>query len=309
MPKSMTLMCPCDVTMTLAGLTSRCTRPCSMREAQRFGHLASDAHGVRELQRSLLQDGSQRLALDVFHDEEHLPVLVLDELVDLADERMIERGRQSRLARQPVHDVGCRRATRTNRLDGDDPAQLAILRAIDLAHAALTDELLDHVAVAPEIGRAGPRRFVADVVGLGDARKQRLHFLLKLRLTGAGFAQVGGPIGVSSTQGLLQDAICGVGLVAVHQAPRFGTGGLAQFLNTRAMVARVGRFYAAIPDWQQFSGRALQWDASLPRERNDARPLSRASGGRRRNRRRGCLATATLPRRDEYRLRVCDGAG
>ncbi len=70
--------------------------PGAVRRDERLGELRADAHDVRRWQR-IGTDVPERLPLDVFHDEEVAPVLLV-EVVDGSDVRMIEARQRLGLA-------------------------------------------------------------------------------------------------------------------------------------------------------------------------------------------------------------------
>ena len=106
-----------------------------VRGLQRVGDLLRDRQGVGEQQGATRNMRGQILALDQLHDEGS-GVGGLLESVDRADVRMIERGEHVRFAlkaRQPVRIADDRGG---EHLDGDRPFQIAVGRAIHLAHPA-----------------------------------------------------------------------------------------------------------------------------------------------------------------------------
>ena len=92
----------------------------------------------------------QRLALHVLHHDEHAAIGVAD-LVDLADERMIERGSGQRLATETrARDVVRLRRGR-QQLHRDAALETCVFRKKHFAHAAGAERRQDAVATAQQI--------------------------------------------------------------------------------------------------------------------------------------------------------------
>ena len=106
-----------------------------VRDRQTVGDLAGDLDHARGLQPLPLDRAVERLPGDELHDDERPAVQVAD-VVDGDDVRVVEQGRQPRLARQALGRDAVRRQLVGDELDGDEPAQARIARLIDLSHAA-----------------------------------------------------------------------------------------------------------------------------------------------------------------------------
>jgi hypothetical protein len=123
--------------------------------------LRGDRDRARRIERPLApQQRLEVAAGDVAHRDEQAP-LALTGLVDRDHVRVVEAGREPRLAQQPL--VG--RDARREQLEGDRAAEPEVRRAMDLAHPAAPEQLLDAV---PLDVRAGKR--VSDGHRLPPAR-------------------------------------------------------------------------------------------------------------------------------------------
>ena len=105
----------------------------------------------------------ESLALEALHDEEIDSVLVTN-VVERADMRMIEAGDRLRFALEPRPLGGIRRAPRREHLDGDGPIQPSIDGAIHVAHAATAEQIADFVPAQGSAGRNG-HVAVAHIIG------------------------------------------------------------------------------------------------------------------------------------------------
>ena len=111
MPKSMTLTAPVGVSMTFAGLMSRCTMPAwwEYSSAESTPAVISTASSMGTAC-AVAQDVAHGVALDVLHDDERhvgddaggLGEDVLAGVVDRDDRRVVERGGRLGLAAEPV---------------------------------------------------------------------------------------------------------------------------------------------------------------------------------------------------------------
>ena len=77
----------------------------AMRGVQRVGDLGAHVEGGVQAQRTGGEPILQRRALQILHDDERPPVLLAD-VVDGADVRVVERRRRLRLAREPAQGLG-----------------------------------------------------------------------------------------------------------------------------------------------------------------------------------------------------------
>ena len=89
----------------LAGLMSRWMMPARMRGVQRVGDLDAHVEQRVEAQRTGGEPVLQRRALQILHDDERSPVLLAD-VVDGADVRMVQRRRGPRFARETAQRLG-----------------------------------------------------------------------------------------------------------------------------------------------------------------------------------------------------------
>ena len=129
----------------------------AMRGVERLGQLVRDVDHLAHGQQRAARGGVQRLALDVLHHDEHAAVGVAD-LVDLADEGMIERGGGQRLAAQPLarHRVGLDRGRQ--HLHGDAALEPRVFGEKHLAHAAGAERREDAVAAGEQgFGQRGQK--------------------------------------------------------------------------------------------------------------------------------------------------------
>jgi hypothetical protein len=121
-------------------------QPLSVGGVERGRHLAADVECAVGAEAALgAQDGGEVAALDVLHREVEEAVL-LARVVHRDDVRVLERGGDARL---PVEALA--ESRRLGEIGGDDldcgaPAQVQVLGAIDHAHAAAADSLLDPVS-------------------------------------------------------------------------------------------------------------------------------------------------------------------
>ena len=131
---------------TLAGLTSRWIRPIACAASSARGDLAADVDRPVRAQAPVgAQDRGQVLALDELHREVEHPV-DLAGVVDGDDVRVLERGGDPRLAREALAEaLGLGEVGRDD-LDGGAALEVQVLRAVDHAHAAAADPLLDPVS-------------------------------------------------------------------------------------------------------------------------------------------------------------------
>ncbi len=86
----------------------------------------------------------ERLAVEQLHDDELLPVVIAD-VVQRADVRVVERGRDARFALEALDCLRIAREVGRQHLDGDLAAEPRVLGAIDDAHAAAVEDFDDAV--------------------------------------------------------------------------------------------------------------------------------------------------------------------
>ncbi len=107
-------------------------------------HAQRDRQSVSRRQRRLRQPLRQRLPLQQLHGQEELPVL-LAQLVELTDGRMIDACRHTRLALEPLPRLGIG-GIRPQRLDRDGTFEAVVVGRIDHAHASLAEYARNPVA-------------------------------------------------------------------------------------------------------------------------------------------------------------------
>ena len=112
----------------------------AVRAGQRVGQIQRDVQYLLDRQRSaLVQQGAQRSAADVFHDQ-IVAVAVLDRIEDRDDVRVIELPECFAFAPEAVHQVRViGHDILVQQLDGDNLAGVCIEAAVDVAHAAPPD--------------------------------------------------------------------------------------------------------------------------------------------------------------------------
>ncbi len=115
-----------------------------VRRGQRVGDLHRGLEKLFFRQRAGFNALLQRAALEQFHHHERVPVLLAD-VVDRADVRVVQRGRRARLALEAFLGVRVTEELLGQHLDRNLPAQPRVLGQVNLAHPALTDLLRDAV--------------------------------------------------------------------------------------------------------------------------------------------------------------------
>ena len=161
MPKSITLTAPVGVSMTFAGLMSRCTMPAwwEYSSAESTPAVISTASSIgtaapsRRMSRtvwpstySMTMNGTcATLAARLGGD-------VLAGVVHGDDRRVVERRRGLRLAAEPGLEGRVAGEVGAQDLDRDGPAEARVVADVDLGHAAAADELADLVAAAEDPG-------------------------------------------------------------------------------------------------------------------------------------------------------------
>ena len=125
-----------------------------VRGFERVGDLLRDRQRVGERDRAARDERGQILALDQLHHERG-EVGCLLESVDRGDVRMIERGEHFGFALKAREAIGVAGDRRRQHLDRDRPFQIAVGRAIDLAHAAGADGGDDFVGAEARAGGEG----------------------------------------------------------------------------------------------------------------------------------------------------------
>ena len=120
----------------------------------------------------------ESLALDQLHHQEAAVALVL-EAVERRDVGMVERRQHARLALEARQHVGPRAELGREQLDRDLAPEPAVARAVDLAHAAATEQAEDTVAGEPrsrleDRARRHPGR---GAVGSGHRRCGMAHLV------------------------------------------------------------------------------------------------------------------------------------
>ena len=80
---------------------SRWMMPARMRGVQRVGDLRAHVEGRVQAQRTGGEPILQRRPLQILHDDER-PLVLLADVVDGADVRVVERRRRLRFAREPA---------------------------------------------------------------------------------------------------------------------------------------------------------------------------------------------------------------
>ena len=120
-----------------------------------------------ERQRPLLQPIGQRLAFQVLHHEERRAVVLAD-VVERADVRMIELRDRARFAVEPLAELRVGGEALGQDLDRDGAIEARVARLVDLAHAARADRRRDFVRAEASAGGQRHRAvcvFVTGVVG------------------------------------------------------------------------------------------------------------------------------------------------
>ena len=117
-----------------------------MQDAVRVSVVHRLANGLqvsgrpRSGQRTVPHQLRQRAALDIFHRKVLLPVVLAD-LVDGHDVRMLQMGDRLGFGPEPLHHLGLGQLPGgEHQLDGDDAVQAFLVGLIDNAHAAARDD-------------------------------------------------------------------------------------------------------------------------------------------------------------------------
>ena len=160
MPKSVTLTSRPGETMTLPGLMSRCTTPAAVRGSEGGADLGGDGHRLVGLEpTAATQQGGEVGAGGELHDDEVLrlveTVAVHAVVVDLGDGRVEQAGDDDRLAAEALDGLRGRAVGAVEQLDGDRSGEALVGGDVDLAHAADSEPLAEHVASGEPHRRGG----------------------------------------------------------------------------------------------------------------------------------------------------------
>src|SRR3990170_1023871 len=134
-PKSRILACPSGVTITFSGLMSRWTMPASWAFCR-----------PEDIQLAGPDERLHRAALDELHHHEEA-VLGLVHLVDLGDRGVVDLARRLGLVEEALLAVGIPRQLGGQDLERHRPSEPGVARAVDDAHAAPAELLLDLVVL------------------------------------------------------------------------------------------------------------------------------------------------------------------
>ena len=105
---------------------------------QCVGNLDAVLKRLIHWQSALHQAVGQRLTFDVLHDDEVDPI-VLTDVVERADVRMIQLRDRSGLTLEPLSSPGVFCEMLGQHLDGHRPAEAGVLGLVDFTHAASPD--------------------------------------------------------------------------------------------------------------------------------------------------------------------------
>jgi len=106
-----------------------------MGSIERIGNLDAQREHCIELHWTVTDDMFQRGAVEVFHDDIRLAVLLAD-VVDGADIRMVERGGGSGLAAEALERQPVSGYIFGEEFEGDEAVKASVLGLVDDAHAA-----------------------------------------------------------------------------------------------------------------------------------------------------------------------------
>ena len=127
--------------------------PFVVRRAEPRAHLARDVDRlVRRQPADPPQQRGQVLAVDILHREE-VPSLDLADVVDTADVGVRDAARVAHLGVEAIDEGRLRREFRRQELQRDGLAELQVVGAVDLTHAAVADETDDAITIGED--RAG----------------------------------------------------------------------------------------------------------------------------------------------------------
>jgi hypothetical protein len=119
--------------------------PACVRGVERGRHLGGDRDGPFRLERVLAAEEVAQVAVDVPHGEEET-ALGLARLVDRHHVRVVETGREPRLAQHPLAERLVVREPRRQELERDRPFEPVVVGTVDIAHPAAARELVELVA-------------------------------------------------------------------------------------------------------------------------------------------------------------------
>ena len=152
--------------------------PARWARVERVGDLCPEPEDIGDGHRPLAQVLGERDPVDQFHDEE-TNVAFLSHVVEHADVRVVQRGDRLRLALEARLDLGVLRDRFGQDLDRHFSAQPRVPGPVDLAHAALSEQLEDFVvaerladqSMAPAAGTAESRgRRTGRSIDVSEAR-------------------------------------------------------------------------------------------------------------------------------------------
>ena len=133
-PKSSSLA-PDFVSMTLPGFRSRCTTPLRCARFQTIRHLRAIFQRFGEWDRPFAETLLERLALQIFHDEEISAILMAD-VVKNANVGVVQTGDGARLPLKSLPGFGIGGEMRGQNLDCHIAAEPRVAGAIDFSHTA-----------------------------------------------------------------------------------------------------------------------------------------------------------------------------
>ena len=116
-----------------------------VRGLERVGNLQRGIEHLIHAERTGREVVVERFALQAFHDDERLALLLIDR-VNRADVRVIERGRRARFATETFERGRVERPPLGEELESDEAAEAGVLGLVDDPHAAAA-ELLDNAVL------------------------------------------------------------------------------------------------------------------------------------------------------------------
>ncbi len=127
-----------------AGFKSRWVMPWACGFLQRLRDFRADFQDLIERQRAFAEAIGERLALEIFHDQEVHAVLRAD-VVQRADVGMIQRRNRAGLALHALFQFGVGGKMIGENLDGDVASEAGVAGAVHLAHSTRTEGRLNFV--------------------------------------------------------------------------------------------------------------------------------------------------------------------